>query len=506
MTGSGDVWATRAIDWAAIAALGAAAAVALAIALLPLTWAFLLVFGGIAVAGTLLRPQFGLLLILAAVPFGSLRQMQVGVMSVGATEVLVALLLAAWLMRMIAHREVRIGLPWLGVPLLLFLGAMLVSLLITTSLEYSLKEIVKWVEVLAIYLFVTHEVDERWARLLVMALLGIGAVAALQGIYQFLFQVGPEGFILFDRFMRAYGTFEQPNPYGGYLGLTLPLSLGLVTAGVVRLRSRRPDGPASGTASFAVGERIKGWWLVWAGGCGALMLAALVMSWSRGAWLGVAAGVAVIGVAVLARSSRAAVLAVVLVALVAPPVLLAVGLGRIGLPSSIVQRLSDFVPYLSVEDVRGVEITDSNYAVLERMAHWQAAVGMWTDHPWLGVGIGNYEPVYPRYALPFWSVPLGHAHNYYLNIAAETGIVGLAAYVLLWAVALLGAWRAAHRASGWQAGVSLGILGMMLHLSVHNLVDNLYVHGMYLQLAILLGMVPFLTRRSDRPDAHRHGP
>ena len=75
------------------------------------------------------------------------------------------------------------------------------------------------------------------------------------------------------------------------------------------------------------------------------------------------------------------------------------------------------MPYLGIADVRGREITDANFAVLERMAHWQSALTMWNEHPWLGVGIGNYEPLYAQYALPLWPLPLGHAHNYYLNVA-----------------------------------------------------------------------------------------
>jgi len=297
-------------------------------------------------------------------------------------------------------------------------------------------------------------------------------LAALQGIYQFLFQVGPEGFVLFDRFMRAYGTFEQPNPYGGYLGLTLPVALGLAVV-----------------AALGLGRWSRSWrWftLTAAGTSAALMLTALVMSWSRGAWLGFGAAVVGMAVALVVKSGRGAVLTVILVALVVYT-LLAGGLAQV--PPSLIQRFSDFVPYLGVSDVRGTEITDANFAVLERLAHWQAAWEMWTDHPWLGVGIGNYEPVYPRYALPQWPLPLGHAHNYYLNIAAEGGIVGLSAYVLLWSIALLQAWRAVRRGSGWQLGLALGVLGVVVHLSVHNFVDNLYVHGMYLHLGVLLGLI-----------------
>jgi len=37
--------------------------------------------------------------------------------------------------------------------------------------------------------------------------------------------------------------------------------------------------------------------------------------------------------------------------------------------------------------------------------------------------------------------------------------------------------------------LALGALGMVGHVLTHSLVDNLYVHDMYLQVAILLGML-----------------
>lgn len=468
MTGSGIVWANRTLNWGIVAALCLAVGLGVTIALLPLTWATLLVLGSIIVVATLVHPQFGVLLVVLAVPFGSVRQVNLGVANVGATEALVGLVLAAWLMRMVTRRAIRISWPPLALPLAVFLGILCLSSLGATSLQHSLKEIVKWVEVLALYVLVANEMDADWSKALVFAFLGTGAVAALQGIYQFLSQAGPEEFVLFGRFMRAYGTFEQPNPYAGYLGLTFPLAAGLVVA-----------------AGVTVGKRVRGWWLVWAAGTGALMLLAIVMSWSRGAWLGVAAAAAAMFVAVVARSGRAMLFGVLLVVIVVY-VLLVGGLSLV--PPSVLQRFSDFLPYLGVADVRGVEVTDANFAVLERMAHWQSALEMWKDHPWLGVGIGNYEPVYAQYAFPLWALPLGHAHNYYLNVAAEAGFLGLVAYLFLWGAALLVSWRATRRATGWYWGVALGLLGVLVHLSVHNFFDNLYVHGMYLHVAILLGI------------------
>jgi O-antigen ligase len=461
------------------AALVIAAGLTIGIALLPLTWAVILVSGVAVVLATLVRPQVGVLLVVLAIPFGSIWQMRLGAMNVGGTEFLVALVAAAWLTRMIAVRETAVKWPPLTLPLVLFLLVLCLSSLESISLQHSIKELVKWGEVLALYTLVSNEVIGRWRGVLVFALFGVGALAALQGIYQFLFQIGPEEFVLFGRFMRAYGTFEQPNPYGGYLGLTLPLAAGLVLAWVVPM-----------------GRRISTKWLVWAGGTGALMALALVMSWSRGAWLGIGAALGVMIIAVLARSGRAAVLSMVFAVLLVY-MLLAGGISV--LPQSLVQRFADFVPYLGVTDVRGVEVTDANFAVLERMAHWQAALGMWADHPWLGIGIGNYEVAYAEYALPQWSLPLGHAHNYYLNIGAEAGLIGLLAYLVLWGAAFFLCWSRVRQGRHWSWGVALGALGVVVHLSVHNFFDNLFVHAMYLQVAIILGLISAESRGTEQP-------
>ena len=124
----------------------------------------------------------------------------------------------------------RLVWPPLTLPLLLFLGVLLLSLLgsrLAAAQRQGDRQVGlrSWRSSL-----VANEMDGRWTGRWFFVLLGTGALVALHGIYQFLFQVGPEGFVLFDRFMRAYGTFEQPNPYAGYLGLTLPLAVGLVVA------------------------------------------------------------------------------------------------------------------------------------------------------------------------------------------------------------------------------------------------------------------------------------
>ena len=465
--------------------------VGLSIALLPLTLAGGAILGGIVFLVTLIRPEYGLYLLILAVPFGSVREIAISGFTVGAAEALVGLVLAAWLAKMVATREINIIHPPLLLPLLIFLGAILLSLTGALSLKYSFKEILKWVEVLGVYLFVANVIEKKQAPVVVLLMLLAGIGQALLGFYQFLGRVGPQAFIVLGRFVRAYGTFEQPNPYGGYLGLVLPLACGVLL----------------GTRTFGIRKFVNSWgrhestnhestnlrvtnFLVAILGL-ATMGTALIMSWSRGAWLGFAAAFTLM---ILAYSRRAAVLFALVCLLIASVLLLG---SFQALPQTIVQRLTDFLPYLHTLDVRGVKLTDANYAVVERLAHWQAAWGMFNDRPWLGVGIGNYEPVYPAYSLPGWTEPLGHAHNYYLNIAAEAGLIGLAAYLVLWGAAFWQTWNVVRTTEGYWRGVAAGILGVLTHLSVHNLFDNLYVHNMYLHVAMLLGLLFVAVKRED---------
>ncbi len=93
----------------------------LTIALLPLTLAVVIVLGSIAFTVVLIRPEYGLYLLIFAVPWGSVREIRLGAMTVGVTEALVGLVLAAWLAKMVATREIKTVHPPLLLPLLIFL-------------------------------------------------------------------------------------------------------------------------------------------------------------------------------------------------------------------------------------------------------------------------------------------------------------------------------------------------------------------------------------------------
>jgi O-antigen ligase len=212
--------------------------------------------------------------------------------------------------------------------------------------------------------------------------------------------------------------------------------------------------------------------------------AGILLSLSRGAWIGVLAALGTM-LATWGPTSRrwlapGAGLLVLLVLLTATNIV----------PGGWSDRLVAIAENFGVFDVRTVEVTGENFAVVERMAHWQAAWYMLLDHPLVGVGVGNYPDAYDDYALPGWREALGHAHNYYLNMAAEAGLFGLAALLLLLVAIFrtLARGLRVQRPGSFAHALVVGLLGSFIVLCVHNLFDNLLVHGMPVQVGLLMGL------------------
>ena len=95
---------------------------------------------------------------------------------------------------------------------------------------------------------------------------------------------------------------------------------------------------------------------------------ALLFSWSRGAWLGFVGGFAVM----IFFWPRKRIYGLLLLGLGMFLMFLAAGSNR--LPTAVTARLTGFAEDFTLGDVRGVDINDENYSVLERQAHWQAGL------------------------------------------------------------------------------------------------------------------------------------
>ena len=121
-------------------------------------------------------------------------------------------------------------------------------------------------------------------------------------------------------------------------------------------------------------------------------------------------------------------------------------------------------------------------AQVVRKFYWNAAWHMGLEHPIFGVGFGNHalftaraqsgvwkqmEAEHdPRVALVDPHVEL-YAHNDLLQNWAETGILGLVAFLFFWAVFVRQAWLQTARASGQRQDLALGLLGLAVALLVN---------------------------------------
>ena len=444
------------------------------------------------VVGTLVEPGVGLIVTLIAGPWAAwMNTYYPGVLPIDAGQILVGFTLGAWVLGGLARREFVIPRSPLLIPLLLFVGWAAVTMLWAPDLTFGLPEVIKWVEIILVMLLAIDVAQRRGAQWILTGVFATATLQALVGIYEARLRgVGPLGFQLSQGVYRAYGTFEQPNPFAGFVGMVLPIALMVTAYFVVRaahsLLARslaRFTHDAVRLALYAV--------------ITILLAAGLYLSFSRGAWLGAAAAIG--AVIIFAPRQLWIGLALGAAALIGLIALSSAGL----LPSAINERLADAGTLFDIRDVRGVPINDANYALIERQAHWQAALNMLTDHPWTGVGFSNYQPVYEQYRLLNWPMPLGHAHNIYLNVAAETGLIGLGLYLLLWISIFVLTFRTIRRARGFDRAVVVGLMGAWVYLGTHMLVDNLYVNNTHLMIGALLGLLSALAARTP---SDRHSP
>ena len=417
------------------------------------------------------------MLLLVCAPLRALIDVRApGLLPLDAGQISLALMAGVWITHRIARRQPLLKLEFSPAMLAVggFVAAGALSGFSAVNSGVWLNDWLKWVFAFGLMLLVLTDGRWEWA---LFALAMAGIANALVGIWIYFGGSGAEHFLISGDNYRAFGTFEQPNPFGGFMGMLSPL-LGAAAFGYLRLAwMKRKHGEFRTPLLQAL----------FYGFAAAVTAVALVMSWSRGAWLafGVAAAVVVVS---LPRKLWVSAALVALIGIAGTGAILS---GR--LPASITERIgSAFTDLVNVSDVRGVAVSSENYAVIERLAHWQAAVEMARLSPLTGVGLGNYEVVYPQVRLMAWKFPLGHAHNYYLNVLAEAGIIGAAAYGAMWLVLAALTWRARRHPDPVASAAAAGLLGSWTYIAVHSITDQLYVNYAFLHVGIMFGLAALL--------------
>lgn len=196
-----------------------------------------------------------------------------------------------------------------------------------------------------------------------------------------------------------------------------------------------------------------------------------------GFWLW-AIGFLLVAVAIVLTQSRGGYLAaLVSVALV---VCLASGvrLRTVLLFGALIGAIGFLLLYYMIDPIAvfNVIATDSALGGAEfRVDVWSNSLYAITDFPFTGIGIGTFNQVVPHY-YPFAFVNgayAEHAHNLYLQIALDLGVLGLVAYVV-WIIIQLWMIVDARRAEGNSVArlPSIAVLGSLTALLIHGLLDS----------------------------------
>lgn len=218
------------------------------------------------------------------------------------------------------------------------------------------------------------------------ALALVGLLMSLFGFVQFLF---PDRYAttwldeeMFEFGARVYSTLANPNVLGTYLLLATPL----VFAGFLTSKLRR------GRYFYLI--------------CTLCMLLCLVLTYSRGAYVGILIAAAVFLIMLDRRFIVPGIIAAVLLLFL--------------MPEAILQRI------FSIGDLAD---TSTNFRVLL----WLGTLNMLRDYWLSGVGPGEaaFGTVYPLYA--FATIHTPHSHNLFLQIVSDAGLPGLVVFLgVLW--------------------------------------------------------------------------
>lgn len=269
---------------------------------------------------------------------------------------------------------------------------------------------------------------------------------------------------------RAGGPIGDPNTYAQLLVVLVPIGLwGL-------LQARRPlERIAAGYAVFAC-------------------LAGIVLSFSRGGYLALALTLALFALHVHLNLRY--------LLLIVP---VAAGLWWFA-PQDSAARFGTLQELLPGNQGAGV-YSEASY--LNRYVSMRMAINMFADHPIQGVGAGNYGVHYLDYIREDGSPTTNFvtvAHSYYLEIAAETGLLGLLVVggVIVLALSRQIAAEQLFRASGDRRMAELAAAlraGFVGYLVAAAFLPGSYTRYLWIQVALAVALAEIARRQ-----ARRHSP
>lgn len=359
--------------------------------------------------------------------------------SIAAAQILLGLAVVAWLVRLRAeHRTFQA--PSFFWPLAAYGVATLVSA------GFSTNPAVSVVDTKQLFLFLIVPVVYDFARgrradLLLSLIISVGAASALVGVVQY-------GVLNYDNLgRRMQGTLSHWMTYSGTLML-------VICATIARLL-------------FGTRDRL------WSAFVLPALVISLALTLTRGAWVGAAAGAAVL---FLVKDFR-------LTALI--PVTIAISL--LVAPDALTSRMQ------SIGDM-------SDPTTRDRVAMLEAGLAMVRDYPLTGVGPDMVGPLYPTYrTATAVQATNPHLHNVPMQIAAERGLPALALWLAFIATSLRELWKM-RRAPETRTLAATGV-GAITAMLVAGFFEYNFGDSEFLMLLLVLMTLPCAAARGDEAGA-----
>lgn len=291
---------------------------------------------------------------------------------------------------MVVYSLLHKGFKWkfdgIGFFMILFIAIYLVAGINSFAMVKSLSIWAIYLAFMAVYFVIINSINtKKLLNNLLICFVMSGLLVCLYGIAQYLFgwdtaQAWMDEEMFGEIKMRIYSTLGNPNVLGEYILLVLPVAIGIMWT---RKRAEAK--------------------IVYAG-ISALMFGALILTFSRGCWIGL-----MFAAAIFVTFAAGKLWGLALAALPVIPMVL---------PESIINR------FLSIGDMK-----DSSTSY--RVYIWMGTLAMMKDFWLSGIGMGQeaFNQVYPYYS--YNGVVAPHSHNLFLQILVEAGVVGIAVFLLI---------------------------------------------------------------------------
>ena len=392
--------------------------------------------------------------------------------SCAVVEFLVILLLvfALWAVRSPAP----LPFPWKGSALLLAF-ALLQTVLLGPDHHQAENQILRLLCCLSVFSLTALVCEYSRARnCFLCGLLGLGLFEAFYGLAQYL--TGWQQIFGFKKVFytgQATGTFINPNHFAGLLEMILPLSLALSLYSLERI-GHRAQSSARTRWSLSVGEGAAA--LAFFFFVTLLLYVAILFSRSRMGILSAGAAVIVLGFIWLRSSGQLTRAVLVVMCLLAGTSAVGFWIGF----GPVVERFGNLETDLAT-----------------RLSLWKDTLALISRHPLLGSGLGMFADAFTRFQTALLGRMVDHAHNDYLEITAEWGVIGAGLMVgfILFVVgrAAIASFRFSDPADRF---IAMGSFASAVAILLHSLGDfNLQVPANALLFASILGLAQSASRK-----------